>query len=375
MADYSREAVLDRSNKGESLERADLRDVALSQANLEHANLRRADLEGVNLEESNLRKANLSSANLRDAYLANADLEGANLQKADLEGANLQGASLKKADLSRANLESANLEGANLTGARLTFAQLEQANLGGAILEDGELSNADLRDAYLGGANFTNAKLNHAHVENANFEEAILTDADFRNAKLKGAKFTGTTMTGIKLYGCELDVDRLVHVVAEWVDFSEFADGQAKCSGELFAEQYLQMKNGGTFSARSQSSSEEGKRFFGRGDVLRNASLEFGDKSLVEIESRFENCSISLGTGAVLRLGKHGVLQGCQIVGFGEIEIQGEFRENGEGPGIVGPKRVIVRKDGVISGSVQQPPTMTEFAFETGCHLQLKIQK
>lgn len=375
MADYSRETMPDRSNKDGSLERADLRDVVLSQANLERANLRRADLEGVNLEESNLREANLSSANLRDAYLVNADLEGANLQKTDLEGANLQTANLKNADLSRANLEGANLEGAILTGARLTFAQLAQANLGGATLVGVELVNADLRDAYLGGANFTTANLKHAHMENANFEEADLSEADFRNAKLKGAKFTGTTMTGVKLYGCELDVERLVHVVADWVDFSEFADGRAKCSGEMFAEQYQKMKSVAASSVASQSGSEPGKRFFGPGDVLRNASLEFGDKSQVEIESRFENCSISLGSGAVLKLGKQGVLQGCQIVGFGEIDIEGEFREQGKGPGIVGPKRMIVRKDGVVTGSVQQPPTMTEFAFETGCHLQLKIQK
>lgn len=372
MADYSRVAVLEKSNNGESLERADLRDVVLSQANLERANLRRADLEGVNFEESNLRNANLSSANLRDAYLANADLEGANLQKADLEGANLSGASLKNADLTRANLEGANLEGANLTEARLTFAQLEQANLGRATLERVEFVNADLRDAYLGGANFTEANVKQAQMENANFEEANLTNADFRSAKLRGAKFTGTTMTGVKLYDCELDVERLVHVVADWVDFSEFADGSGKCSGELFAVQYQQMKNA---SSAASPSSDHGKRFFGRGDVLRNAALEFGDKSLVEIESRFENCSISLGSGAVLKLRKHGVLQGCQIVGFAEIDIEGEFRENGKGPGIVGPKRMIVRKDGVVTGSVQQSPTMTEFAFENGCHLQLKIQK
>ena len=32
MADYSREEVQEKSNRGESLERADLRDVALNQA-------------------------------------------------------------------------------------------------------------------------------------------------------------------------------------------------------------------------------------------------------------------------------------------------------------------------------------------------------
>jgi Uncharacterized low-complexity proteins len=372
MADYSREAVLDRSKKGESLERADLRDVVLSQADLEHANLRRADLEGVNFEEANLRSANLSNANLRDAYLANADLQGANLQKADLEGANLEGANLSNADLTRANLEGASLERANLSGARLNYAQMEAAKLGRASLQDTQLPNADLRDAYVGGADFTNANLNGADLTKANFEEAILTGADLRDSNLHNAKLNATVMTGAKLHGCELDVDSLTNVVAEWADFSESGSGERAPGGTL-VEQYHAMKNGS--SSQTSSGSGQGKRFFGQGDVLRNAALEFGDRSVVEIESRFENCSIALGAGAVLKLGKHGVMQGCQVVGFGEIDIHGEFKENGKGPGIVGPKRVTVRKDGIMSGSVQQPPTMTEFAFEHGCVLRLKIQK
>jgi len=376
MADYSREEVLDRSNKGESLERADLRDVVLNQAHLENANLRRADLEGVNLEDSNLKNANLSNANLRDAYLAHANLEGANLQKADLEGAKLDGANLQNADLSRANLEGASLEGAKLSGARLNFAQLEFANLGGAILEGVQLANADLREAYLGGAKLGKADLRHARMEKANFEEADLTEADLRDSNLKGANLAGVTMTGGKLYGFEADVDQLSTLIAEWVDFSEMADGETKCPGASLAEQYEQMKNGNASAGGSSaSSSEKGKRFFGQGDVLRNATFEFGDKSLVEIESRFENCSITLGAGAVLKLGKHGVLQGCQVVGFGEIVIHGEFKENGKGPGFVGPRRLIVGKGGVVNGSVQQPPELTEFGFEHGCRLRLKIHK
>jgi hypothetical protein len=168
--------------------------------------------------------------------------------------------------------------------------------------------------------------------------------------------------------------EQLSGVVAEWVDFSEAGDGETKCPGESLAQQYEQMMNGSTPVA-SASASDSGKRFFGKGDVLRNASLEFGEKSVVEIESRFENCSIALGTGAVLKLGKHGVLQGCQVVGFGEIVIDGEFKENGKAPGFVGPKRLVVGKHGVVTGSVQQPPGSTEFGFEKGCVLRLKIQK
>ena len=373
MADYSREAVLDRSKQGESLERADLRDLVLSNANLENANLRRADLEGVNFEEANLRNANLMNANLRDAYLANADLEDAYLQKADLEGANLEGANLQNADLSRANLEGARLERANLCGARLNYAQMEAANLGGAILENVRLANADLREAYLGGANLTKADLNDANLEKANLEEANLAGADLRYANLRSAKLSATVITGVKLHGCELDVENLVEVVAEWVDFSPSGSGE-RCLGSSLAEQYRTMKNNASTDSGA-SSLDQGKRFFGQGDVMRNASLEFGDRSYVEIESRFENCSIGLGAGAVLKLGRHGVLQGCQVIGFGDVEIQGEFRESGRSPGIVGARRVTVRKDGVLFGSIQQPPTMTEFEFEQGCVLQLRIQK
>jgi uncharacterized protein YjbI with pentapeptide repeats len=376
MPDYSREEVLNKCSKGESLERADLRDVVLNQANLENANLRRADLEGVNFEESNLKNANLSNANLRDAYLAHANLEGANLQKADLEGAKMDRANLQNADLSRANLEGVSLEGANLSGARLNFAQLELANLGGAILENVQLANADLSDAYLGGAKLFKANLRDAQIKSANFEEADLSEADLRDANLKGSNLSGVTMTGAKLHGLEVDVEQLSAVSAEWVDFSEAGDGEMKTPGDSLAQQYEQMKSGPVqHVAAAPAASDPSKRFFGQGDVLRNASLEFGEKSVVEIESRFENCSIALGTGAVLTLGTHGVLQGCQVVGYGEIVINGEFKENGKGPGFVGPKRFVVGKHGVVTGSVQQPPESTEFGFEQGCVLRLKIQK
>lgn len=375
MPDFSREEVLSKSGKGESLERADLREIMLNQANLENANLRRADLEGANFEEANLRNANLSNANLRDAYMAHANLEGANLQKADFEGAKMDGANLQNADLSRANLEGASLEGAKLSGARLNFAQLELANLGGAILENVQLTNADLSDAYLGGAKLCRADLRGAQMKSSNFEECDLTEADLRDADMEGANLSGATMTGAKVHGVDFTLEQLNAVFAEWVDFSESGNGEMTCEGASLVEQYEQMKNGPAPTPAPQSSSDAGKRFFGQGDVLRNATLEFGEKSQVEIESRFENCSIALGTGAVLRLGKHGVLQGCQVVGYGEIVIDGEFKENGKGPGFVGTKRLVVGKNGVVTGSLQQPPESTEFGFEKGCVLRLKIQK
>ena len=98
------EALLEKIKSGESLERADLRDLVLNHATLENVSLSRSDLEGVNFEGADLRQADLSCANLREAYMPGVDLERANLQKANLEGANLEGANLQLADLRHANL-------------------------------------------------------------------------------------------------------------------------------------------------------------------------------------------------------------------------------------------------------------------------------
>jgi len=96
---------------------------------------------------------------------------------------------------------------------------------------------------------------------------------------------------------------------------------------------------------------------------------------LVEIESRFEKCSITLGNDAQLTIGPNGVLNGCNIAGSGEIIIHGCFSENGSSPSIVGTKRLIVGKNGSVFGTLQQPPELTEFGFERGCTLRLKIIK
>ncbi len=114
------------------------------------------------------------------------------------------------------------------------------------------------------------------------------------------------------------------------------------------------------------------KRYFGKGDVLRNANLEFGQSAYVEIESRFEQCSIALGEGAELVVGQDGVLVDCQITGGGNITIHGQFFE-GSSPGIVGPKKLVVSSHGSVVGVVQQPDQSTHFAFEPGCKLRMRI--
>jgi hypothetical protein len=154
-------------------------------------------------------------------------------------------------------------------------------------------------------------------------------------------------------------------VHADWVDASADANGTSKLTGEDIA-----LFLSGMASDRPPTN----KRYFGRGDVLRNAHLEFNAGVVVEIESLFEQCTIALGDGTELVIGKSGVLSGCQISGSGRVTIHGKFVER-ESPGIAGVSQLVVTSGGSLFGAVEQPIDLTRFAFEPGCVLRMKIQQ
>jgi hypothetical protein len=148
---------------------------------------------------------------------------------------------------------------------------------------------------------------------------------------------------------------------AEWVDTSAEGTGTKKVTGADVA-------------ALLSGQAATQKRYFGRGDVLRNAHLEFDSGASVEIESLFEQCTIALGNDAELVIGRSGVLSGCQIRGAGKITIHGKFVER-DAPGIHGPTQLVVSSCGSLIGAVEQAAEMTRFGFEPGCMLRMKIQQ
>jgi len=113
---------------------------------------------------------------------------------------------------------------------------------------------------------------------------------------------------------------------------------------------------------------------FGRGDILRNAALQFDDGARVEIDSLFENCQITLGRGTELIIAERGVLADCQIRGEGMITVHGKFYEK-DAVGIIGPRRLVVTAGGAVVSTVHSSPNNTAFAFERGCSLRMKILK
>ena len=126
------------------------------------------------------------------------------------------------------------------------------------------------------------------------------------------------------------------------------------------------------FFAGILPSEGDATRYFGRGDVLRDATLEFGAHSSIHIDSRFENCSLTLGEGAELVIGDSGVLKDCEIRGSGNITVHGRFFER-NAPGIVGARSLVVSSRGAMVGAIQQAPEATLFAFQPGCRLRVKI--
>jgi uncharacterized protein YjbI with pentapeptide repeats len=324
MADLTKDEVLRRVRSKQSLKRAGLAGIDLTGANLEGVDFSRADFEGAILDDAKLCGAQLGNASLRGASLKRADLSDANLARADLENADLCDARLVRADLERASLSNAKLE-------RASFGE---ANLIGAELSDCLMSAADL---------------SHADARHANFDGALLNGVRIDAAKLSGASFVRAHVTT---------------PIFEWIDVSVDGDGSQRLEGERVH----------AFLGGRRDSVLPKTRYFGKGDVLRDAKLEFGEGSVIHIDSRFENCSIALGEGAELTIGKSGVLSSCEIIGGGRITVHGRFFERAT-PGIAGARSITVSNSGAIVGGLEQAEEATLFAFEPGCRLRVKILK
>jgi hypothetical protein len=251
------------------------------------------------------------------------------------------------------------LQGADLSNATLTGANLEEANFSGALLSDADLSGAKAAKA-----NFSQATLLRCNLEQVDLGGATMSGADLRHANLTGAKLTFLTLSGARLAKATLlDVD-FTTVIADTIDVSEQGDQSEVLSGSRIA---------GFFSGKVEAETD-GTRYFGRGDVLRDALLEFGANSSIHIDSRFENCSLTLGEGAELVIGDSGVLKDCQIQGNGNITIHGRFFER-QAPGIRGPRSLVVSSRGAMVGAIEQAQGDTVFAFQPGCRLRVKIMR
>ncbi|TVR00693.1 MAG: DUF2169 domain-containing protein [Desulfovibrionales bacterium] len=281
----TREEVIDRHARGESLSGAVLSGVDLSNLDLSGADLTKTQLTKTKFTKTILDKAVLaqcmagetdfSGASLRGADLSRAVLRKASFTKADLQGARIQQAVFREADLSKANLIGMDAEMAVIEKTRLTDARLDEANLRMCVLADTDLTGASLRKisatrclinrCVLDGAAFHEATLNRTmfqacrgekvvfaganldHLRTAketDFSGADLTGATLRQASLRDTDFAGASFTGANLdeaivENCRLTKAGLKGVTARKVRFPrsnlELADlrGANLMSGSL----------------------------------------------------------------------------------------------------------------------------------------------
>jgi hypothetical protein len=251
---------------------------------------------------------------------------------------------------------------------------LDGANFGGATLKGATLAGSDLTEAYLGGANLGGASLRDARMSKANLERADLTECDVRNADLTKAILDGCVLNGARLGGIVASPSQFAGIVADWVDVSFDGADHHRIKGAELAP-YIEAAAMGRVFGTPGGDTDTKRRYFGEGDVVGHAQFDFGEDSLVEVQSRFENCAINLQPGAKFILGEHGVLEGCRILGAGDILVRGRVTESGSEPSIVGPRRLVVATGGSLVATIKQPPEQTRFGFEPGCHLHLKITR
>ena len=101
-------------------------------------------------------------ANLRDVDLSEMDLSGIDLSYAYLQGANLMNTKLIETNLSNADLSQAVLRGANLSKAKIDGTCLDNANLNFAVFNECIGKKARFHFSNLWDCNFKNTYLPEA---------------------------------------------------------------------------------------------------------------------------------------------------------------------------------------------------------------------
>jgi uncharacterized protein YjbI with pentapeptide repeats len=291
------------------------------------------------------------------------------LSYAQLTGAKLGGANLTDAVLTHAELDDAYLGGISAPSARFSNASMVGANLEDAVLRGAILDEAVLHRAIARGADFTGASLVKTNFSGADLTGAKLGAADIRHATFARAQLTGAVLTGAKVAGLVGTGLPLGAIEVTWLDLSPAGDGTQRVENGVIPSV---LTVGALTTAPAAGAVETRRRYFGRGDVLRNATLAFDAGAQVEIDGLFQNCTINVGHETELVIGPSGVLADCEIVGAGCITVHGKFFERAA-PGIVGPRKLMVSSRGAVVSAIAQSGEPTGFAFESGCQLRVKI--
>jgi uncharacterized protein YjbI with pentapeptide repeats len=202
----TREEVIDRHEKGESLEGAILSGLDLSKLDLHGINLSKAQCQKTKFCKSNLDEAIFiqtlaQEADFCGASLKNIKSEKGIFRKALFKEANLVAADIDSTILQEADLTKANCAGAKFNMAILQKARLNETSLAGADVNMSVFSDADASDADFGRVRLSKCLFQRTILDRADFSGAVLGSTMFNGAKGEKVKFAGADMSKARMGG------------------------------------------------------------------------------------------------------------------------------------------------------------------------------
>ncbi len=200
----TRQEVIDRHSRGESLSEALLSGVDLSGLDLQGIDLRKAQCLKTNFTGANLTGADLSQALAREADFSQACLHGLRSDK----GVFIK-AVFKQADLSEADLRMAVFKGADLSEADLSRSKLHMSVLEKATLAKTRFAEAAVSMSVFTGARAVDTDFTGARLDKCVFQKAVLDRADFSGAVLKATMFYAATGTSVRFAGADMSKSRM----------------------------------------------------------------------------------------------------------------------------------------------------------------------
>lgn len=204
MKKLTRDEVIERYTRKESLSGAVLNGVDLSELDLQGIDLSRAQCRRTRFCGTNLAGADLSRTLALEADFSGASLQGIQSQKgvfikAVFEGADLNQAVLRMAVLREADLSKADLSRSNLHMTILQKAKLKQTDFSGAVISMSVFTGADAS-----AASFSNARLTKCL-----FQKTGLDNVDFSGAVLDATMFYGVRGASVRFAGADLSRSRM----------------------------------------------------------------------------------------------------------------------------------------------------------------------
>ncbi|MEA1936195.1 MAG: DUF2169 domain-containing protein [Thermodesulfobacteriota bacterium] len=200
----TREEVIERYEKGESLEGAILSEIDLSKLDLHGINLSQAQCQKTKFCESNLDGAIFNQTLAQEADFSKASLRNMKSEKGIFSKALFKEANIASADIDSAILQEADLTKANCAGAKLKMTILQKAKLNQVNLADADANMCVFSDADASDADFGRVKLFKCL-----FQKTVLDRADFSGAAINSTMFMGVKGEGVTFEGANMDKARM----------------------------------------------------------------------------------------------------------------------------------------------------------------------